>query len=469
MDRVERRPLTSRSGIAALASFPLVVGMLGVLTPDAVAVKHTCWATNLTRGTPSRSNLQAAVNAAHPGDKIAVAGVCVGSFTIDRNLTLVGRKIPDGAKPVLHGQRGSGHVVRVAARVTLTNLKVTGGVANTGGVRSGDTGGGIRVAPAGVLTLTRSRVSGNRAAYRGGGIANYGRLTLNSSVVVGNRAGAKRDSTGGGGGIVNLGKLTLNGSSEVRGNRANNTGGGIENYDVLIMNGPSSVRGNTAELGGGIFLASDRPRYKDPTVTMNDASSVRGNSATKDSSGGNGVGGGIFIFNEGTVTLRGSSSVSRNSAPATGGGGIVNWFGTAVLKDSSSVHDNTGVGIWNFHSSTTLRGSSSVRGNTQGGIFNDEGSTLTLTGSTSVTGNTSDGAGGAIRNNGDLTLKDSASVFDNASTLIGGGVYNTVFGTTTACDDSSADEWIGTIEPNDPNDFLDSDVSLIPGGTGACA
>lgn len=27
---------------------------------------------------------------------------------------------------------------------------------------------------------------------------------------------------------------------------------------------------------------------------------------------------------------------------------------------------------------------------------------------------------------------------------------------------------IGTVEPNDPNDFLDSDVSLIPSGTGGC-
>ena len=27
---------------------------------------------------------------------------------------------------------------------------------------------------------------------------------------------------------------------------------------------------------------------------------------------------------------------------------------------------------------------------------------------------------------------------------------------------------IGTVEPNDPNDFLDSDVSLSPSGTGGC-
>ena len=77
MDGVERRPLTPRSGIAALATFALVVGTLAVLVPDAIAVKNTCRAKNVTQGTPGRSNLQAAINAAHHGDKIAVAGVCV--------------------------------------------------------------------------------------------------------------------------------------------------------------------------------------------------------------------------------------------------------------------------------------------------------------------------------------------------------------------------------------------------------
>jgi len=440
--------------------------MLAYSAPVAAAAANTCRAKNLTQGTPSRSDLQATINAAHRGDKIVVRGICVGSFRFDTNLALVGRPTPGRAMPVLHGEQGAGHVVRVEARMTLTNLKVTGGAANTGGVRSGDAGGGIRVSHAGALTLNRSVVSGNRAAYMGGGIANYGRLTLNSAVVVGNRAGVKGDATGRGGGIANFGWLALNGSSEVRGNQANNTGGGIENYDVLIMNGTSSVRANTAELGGGIFLASDRPRYKAPTVTMNDASSVRGNTAVNDGSGGNGVGGGILSFNEGTVTLRDSSSVSRNSAPAGGGGGIVNWFGTMLLEDSSSVHDNTGIGIWSRYGSTILRGSSSVRGNTEGGIFNDEAA-FTLTGSSSVTGNTSENEGAGIVNNGDIVLKESASVFDNTTTSTGGGIHNQ--GTVGACDATSVDEWIGTVEPNAPNDFLDSDVSLISGGTGGCS
>ena len=68
-----------------------MVALHVVSAPSAAAVGNTCRATNLTQGTPSRSNLQAAINAAHPGDRISVEGVCVGSFTIDRNLTLVGQ------------------------------------------------------------------------------------------------------------------------------------------------------------------------------------------------------------------------------------------------------------------------------------------------------------------------------------------------------------------------------------------
>lgn len=89
-----------------------------VLAPTAKAAENTCWAQNLTQGSPSRSNLQAAINAAHHGDRISVEGVCFGSFTIDKNFTLAGRQTPDGAKPVLHGEHGSGRVVDVAARVT---------------------------------------------------------------------------------------------------------------------------------------------------------------------------------------------------------------------------------------------------------------------------------------------------------------------------------------------------------------
>jgi predicted outer membrane repeat protein len=116
-----------------------------------------------------------------------------------------------------------------------------------------------------------------------------------------------------------------------------------------------------------------------------------------------------------------------------------------------------------------MSGSSSVSGNTAdrgGGITNTEG-TLTMTDTSSVRGNSAD-RGGGIGNFGDITLKDSASVFDNTATSTGGGIYNNM-GVISACDATSVEEWVGTVEPNSPNDYLDGDVPLTPSGTGGCS
>ncbi len=504
MESIAGQPRPPRSVVSLVATLGMVVAMLIVSEPGAGAVGNTCRATNLTQASPSRSNLQAAINAADPGDMISVKGVCFGGFEIDKNLTLVGRQTPEGAKPVLHGEHGSGRVVDVAARVTLANLKVTGGLGRGESLRDSN-GGGIIVRKGAALTLDSSVVRGNKAEYQGGGIANYGTLILNGPTsvtenVVGHRyEGGSRD--GHGGGIVNYGTLRMNDSSSVRNNTGGNTGGGIRNYATLIMNGSSSVRANTAELGGGISLNTDHPRYTDPTVTMNDASSVRGNVAVSPDDGSNGVGGGFF-FNDGSVTLKDSSSVRGNRAGV--GGGL--WFsgGAAVsLEDAASVHGNTaegdGGGIDNHGGPLTMSGSSSVSGNTAdrgGGIYNN-GGTFTMGGSSSVSGNTASDSGGIFNTGtttleglasvsensadrgggignfieGALILRDSSTVHNNTATT-GGGIYNDGdggTGTINACDATSVDEWIGTVEPNDPSDFLDSDVSMIPSGTGGCS
>ena len=490
MDRVERRYLTPRS-IAALVTLGLVVGSLVAVIPSAAAAENTCRAANVTQGTPSRSNLQAAINAAHRGDRISVKGVCVGSFTIDKDLTLVGKPNPQGSKPVLHGEGAWERVLRVTGRVTLTNLKVTGGL--TRGAQAGHVGGGILVWKGGILTLNRSVVLGNSSKSEGGGIANYGRLVLNGSSVTRNSAGA-------GGGISNYGMLVLNGSSSVRGNTAD-WGGGIANYGTLVLNDSSTVGGNGAYEGGGILLETAR-HGPDPTLTMNDSSSVRGNEAMID-------GGGI-LFSSGTVTLKNSSSVRGNWAKGSdlagyGGGIAVLGGGTLVMRHSSSVSANTGSlgggifldALW---PTVTMSGSSSVHGNTAedgGGIFNlgkltmndissvtantaDSGGgirsqgTVAMNDSSSVNGNTAEGTGGGISlggsvpYNGSVTLKGSSSVYDNTAAT-SGGIYLSGDGTISACDATGTDEWIGTVEPNIPNDFLDGDVPLIPSGTGGCA
>ena len=107
-----------------------------------------------------------------------------------------------------------------------------------------------------------------------------------------------------------------------------------------------------------------------------------------------------------------------------------------------------------------MNGSSSVSGNSHRGINNF--GTLTMSGTSAVfdNGNQATSLGGGIYSIGAVTLRDSSSVHDNTA-ITGGGIYNNVDGTVSGCDGTGVGEWVGTAEPNTPNDFLDGDVTLI--------
>lgn len=289
MHRSTERPTTRTFSI--VLALALIAGMLVVLAQPVGAVANTCRARNLTKGTASRSNLQRVITAANAGDRIAVRYVCVGNFRIPKKLTLVGQATPRVPKPVLHAN-GSGRVLRVSARVTLINLRITGG-----------------------------------AAWIGAGIFNAGNLTLRNTAVRGNAGMGIWNDYG-------IGTLTLRGSSSVRGNVSAVHGGGIYNGGTLTLFDSASVIGNTAaNAGGGIFL------HTGSTLTLADTSSVVGNTA-------NGQGGGIYTH--GPVVLTGSASVSGNTVDAddapfngTGGGVFVSCLGSLTgAVDGGNVNDN---------------------------------------------------------------------------------------------------------------------------------
>ncbi len=294
-----------------LAMVGLAVAMLPVLAPGVAAAPNRCWAKNLTQGTPPRSHLQGVIDTARAGDRIKVKQVCVGHFRIGKQLALIGEGTSGVPVPILR-TNGAGRVLLVKARVTLTNLKITGG--------SVERGGGIWNA-SGTLILNRSTVSGNQAAIFGGGIVNdRGTLVLNgSSSVTGN------ETDGFGGGIVNdRGTVVLNGSSRIRLNSATDYGGGIFNFGgTVVLNGSSSVGQNASDLGGGIFN-DDRG-----AITMNGSAAISGNTA--------GEGGGIYN-DDAIVRLKNGSSVTGNTA--TTGGGIR--FGGVRACDGSSADEWTG-------------------------------------------------------------------------------------------------------------------------------
>ena len=349
MDRATHERRTPRRVLSVLAAFALVAGMLVILAPGAGAVVNTCKARNLTKGTPVDTNLQRVIKAASPGDTISVKYVCVGNFKIAKKLSLVGKATPGVPKAVLNGN-GTGRTLWVSAQVRLTNLKITGGKSlNGGGIyntgtltlkdtmvrgNTGDSGGGIANRDAaGTVTLNgSSSVSGN-SAVGAGGIENFGAITMNDSSSV-----SDNTTAGAAGGIYNEGTVSLNGSSSVSGN-ASGWGGGILNHvGSVTLNGSSSVSGNTTfyEAGGIENLG---------TITMNDSSTVSGNRA-------GGTGGGIYTARtltliDSSITLNDSSSVSGNTTDSdddldgTGGGAFVACDSTLTGGvDGGNVNDN---------------------------------------------------------------------------------------------------------------------------------
>ncbi len=275
----------------------LLLGTLAIFSASAAGAS-SCRAWNVTRDTPISADLGRVLDAAQPGDMVAVKGVCVGKFEVPTGVSLIGRPTPGRQRPVLRRGEVDGRVVRAYGEVTLVNLKIVG----------------------------RTMGPAARARVQGGGILNYGSLILMDSIVSGHEAFK-------GGGIDNIGRGTLLilDHSLVRGNRARYDGGGIHSWKngTVVIN-DSVVRNNSAGRGGGISgdIGVD--------ISMNGSSVVTDNTAFWN-------GGGVFSQGWGSMTLNGSSSVRSNTAHS--GGGIANSSSIVTMNDSSSVSDNTADGV----------------------------------------------------------------------------------------------------------------------------
>ena len=385
------RSFAARGALAVVASATVAVG---VMAPAAGAAAPPCRVTNLTTqqvydGTGS--NLQTAIGEASSGTHLRIRGVCVGTFSIGKSLTLTGWPTAAFPSPTLDGN-DAGTVLTVnGGSVVVHDLTITGGNA--------DFGGGINNRELGAVHLTgSSSVSGNRASLDGGGILNDGTFTMSDVSAVSGNA-----SHGTGAGIFNAGgDLVLMESSSVSGNAAEDlgNGGGIYNEGSVALRGSSTVSDNFAGGGGGIFNASGA------TARLHGSSSLSGNEAFF---------GGGGISNRGTVGLSDRSAVFENVAIGDypQGGGIAN-FGRTTLGDSSSVWGN-------------VAGDSGGGENVVGGGIYNEG-TLTLRNESSVRGNRTlrNGSGGGIANLGNLTMNGASSVRRNtAIDADGGGIFIT--------------------------------------------
>lgn len=395
-----------------------------------------------------------AINSAlHIGDATTIQGLGADQLTID-------------------AQGNSGvfivHDSDYLSDVHIDGLTITGGYA--------DDGGGIHNREN--LTIANSRLEGNTAVERGGGIMHRydTQLTIADSVITGNSATSFEAK--GGGLYVRYGTASVTNSvfsaNEVH---HNGWGGAITvggtNYghgelslsDSLVTNNKSL--GSGAEGGGIAVVNGAEASITDSQVTDNFSGSGGGLHAREDSElaisdsvVSNNVaihnGGGVWL-NDSTVTID-RSRVFDNLAQHSGGGGIDALRATLVINGSSILNNSAnrnGGGI-SARDAFTWINDSTIAGNSAfekgGGVFANNGTQISIHNST-VSGNRAfTGIGGGVANDGSLAWIYSSTITANR-TADG-------FGSGLALKDNSQTRIHASIISGNVN----SDVDRVDGG-----
>ncbi len=458
---------SSLSEIEAIS--PLSAGDKAGLRAKGFAVLHKEW----TFSAPSPSSplhvcpsgcdytsVQHAVDAANDGDVINVAagtytgvnvrarkditttGIVTQMLYIDKSITIRGGyTTTDGSTltfapfPTTLDAQGQGRGIYITGdiKVTLENLRITGGdAAGMGGGPGGEDAGGGLYGITATVTLRNSYVVNNVTPHYGGGIYNAGTLLLDHSSSSNNATHHTCDDC-------------INTACPV------SHGGGVYNHGTLALN-DSTVNDNTTSDGclayiGGYPGGSGGGLYNTGAITLSH-STIDGNSTGDGaiasgmplSGGAGGDGGGIH--NRGALTVISSTvsnNVTGNGGPGSGdieswggpggdGGGIYN-SGALMVISSALNHNVTGAGGESNGDFLSQDGSEGDGG----GIYSSSGLTvISSTLSNNITGAATEalmrfgplGSGGGIAQFGSTGIMLSGNTIDsNTAHGEGGGVY----------------------------------------------
>jgi hypothetical protein len=206
---------------------------------------------------------------------------------------------------------GFGGAVRGGGMLTITDSFLSDNKA---------LGGGAIVASNGTTVLDGVEIWHNFASYMGGGLFRIaGYVSVTDSALSNNYA-----NWGGGiGASSQYGTLEI-ARSTISSNRAGQEGGGVWNYTGTMTINQSTISYNTARLGGGIHSETS---LGEATYMIN--STISGNVATDH-------GGGLHNF-EG-VTIISHTTITENTAPPRAGSGV--WSSYGILFTTTLVHSS---------------------------------------------------------------------------------------------------------------------------------
>ena len=293
---------TGRPGRWPAASLLLLL-LLGL---SGTSVPHRAGAQGLALTVPTDySTIQAAINAAFPGDTVLVlAGTYTENIAINKAITLTSDAGPGAT--IIDGR----DLYTVVRFISGSTGPVFSGFTVQNGNGPDQEAGGIQITDSSP-TITDNTIINNTAQWEGGGI----RITGSSSTITGNRILNNYGHSGGGIAVINSWATITDNQI------TNNTG--CDGVGVWVRYGAPVIQGNRISNntrsgcsggngGGGILiLGASTAQIVGNTISDNTIFS--------------GDGGGISLNGAGNPTIRGNL-IAGNSAsgisPATWGGGI---------------------------------------------------------------------------------------------------------------------------------------------------
>jgi fibronectin-binding autotransporter adhesin len=400
---------------------------------------------------PCYAGVQAALDAANPGDEIRVAtGTYSGvqsranitehafiskTLTVQGGYTTSNWTTPDAtANPTTLDAQDQGVVLVIMGNIspTVSGLRITGGYANGGGAGT-DSGGGIYLISA-TAVLTGNNIFGNKAANGGGIFLAFSTATLISNTIA-NNTGDGFNARGGGVYLAsspatlrdnlisaNLnpsgdgGGLYLNGSNATLNSNTIVSNTAVHGNGLYLNNSPAHVSGNTISFnsgvgvsGGGAFLLASAATFDHNIITRN----------------AKGAGGGLYL--QASAAMLRNNLISGNSANGNSGGGVYLSASNATLSGNTieaNGADYLGGGLYAVSSSAAISGNliSDNNAASVGGIVLDS-SPANMTGN--VIRNNSGFAGGGgvllLSSGGTLNANVISGNFCYGSCSAGGG------------------------------------------------